>query len=203
MRGHGRLSAWNDERGFGFIEPDDGGPRVFAHINEFPQDKRRPRVSDPLNYEIDFDERGRPRAKTIYFMVPVGERLSSPQTAASLSGMAAPAVVVILFAAVLGLLVAQDQLPSIVYLPYGVFSLVSLAAYRTDKAAAQHRAWRTPESTLHLLALLGGWPGALLAQRLYHHKTRKPSFRFVFWITVLVNCAALAWLMLEHPVSPG
>ncbi|MBF4509052.1 MAG: cold shock domain-containing protein, partial [Aeromicrobium sp.] len=36
MRGHGRLSAWNDERGFGFIEPDDGGPRVFAHINEFP-----------------------------------------------------------------------------------------------------------------------------------------------------------------------
>lgn len=55
----------------------------------------------------------------------------------------------------------------------------------------------------HLLALIGGWPGALLAQRLYHHKTKKPSFRFVFWLTVLGNCAALLWLVLQPAASPG
>jgi len=203
MRGHGRLSDWNDDRGFGFIEPDDGGPRVFAHINAFPPDKRRPRVSDPLNYEIDFDDRGRPRARSIYFMVPVGVRQAAPPEAGYSGGLIVASGAIILFAVALGLLVAQGELHLAVYLPYGAFSLIALAAYRTDKAAAQHRAWRTPEATLHLLAFLGGWPGALLAQRLYHHKTRKPSFQFVFWLTVLGNCTVLLWLVLQPAAPPG
>ena len=54
-----------------------------------------------------------------------------------------------------------------------------------------------PENTLHLLALLGGWPGALVAQAQFRHKTRKVSFRAVFWLTVAVNLAALGWLAVE------
>lgn len=203
MRGHGRLSVWNDDRGFGFIEPDDGGARVFAHISAFPQDKRRPRVSDPLNYEVDFDERGRPRARSIYFMVPVGARQDDPVSATDSRDLIAPLGAIALVAVALGLLVALGELHLAICLPYGIFSLVAVVAYRRDKAAAQDGAWRTPEGTLHLLALIGGWPGALLAQRLYHHKTRKPSFRFVFWLTVLGNCAALLWLVLQPASPPG
>lgn len=75
---------------------------------------------------------------------------------------------------------------------YAIASVAAFVAYAVDKRAARSGAWRTPESTLHLLALLGGWPGALLAQTVLRHKTQKSSFRAVFWVTVIMNCAALA-----------
>lgn len=55
-------------------------------------------------------------------------------------------------------------------------------------------AWRTPESTLHWLAIAGGWPGALIAQQALRHKSRKQSFRAAFWFTVIINCGILAWM---------
>lgn len=66
--------------------------------------------------------------------------------------------------------------------------------YAIDKSAARRSAWRTPERTLHLLALAGGWPGALLAQQLLRHKTAKLPFRITFWVTVVLNVAGLLWL---------
>jgi uncharacterized membrane protein YsdA (DUF1294 family) len=78
-----------------------------------------------------------------------------------------------------------------------VLALVSLAAfgaYAHDKSAAAAGRWRTPERTLHLLGLLGGWPGALLAQQWWRHKTRKTAFVVTFWCTAVLNTAALvAW----------
>lgn len=74
-------------------------------------------------------------------------------------------------------------------------SLVTYALYAMDKSAAQHNQWRIQESTLHLFALLGGWPGALIAQDRLRHKSVKAQFRFVFWITVVLNLVALAWLL--------
>ena len=47
---------------------------------------------------------------------------------------------------------------------------------------------------MHWLSLLGGWPGALVAQQVLRHKSSKQSFRIVFWITVTINCGALAWI---------
>jgi uncharacterized membrane protein YsdA (DUF1294 family) len=66
--------------------------------------------------------------------------------------------------------------------------------YALDKSAAKNGAWRTQESTLHLLSLAGGWPGALIAQQKLRHKSKKQTFRAVFWVTVLLNCGAFAWL---------
>lgn len=85
---------------------------------------------------------------------------------------------------------------------YVVLSLVSFFVYAFDKSAAQRGARRVPERSLHLLAVAGGWPGALLAQRMLRHKTRKVPFRRVFWGTVLLNIAgfvllnAVLWLAL-------
>jgi len=44
---------------------------------------------------------------------------------------------------------------------------------------------------LHLLSLLGGWPGALIGQGLFRHKTSKQSFQFMFWLTVAINIGAI------------
>jgi uncharacterized membrane protein YsdA (DUF1294 family) len=62
--------------------------------------------------------------------------------------------------------------------------------YAHDKSAAQANEWRTPEGTLLMLGLLGGWPGAIVAQQMLRHKTSKISFRIAFWLTVLVNVGA-------------
>jgi uncharacterized membrane protein YsdA (DUF1294 family) len=82
---------------------------------------------------------------------------------------------------------------------YAIASVAAFAAYAVDKNAARTGAWRTPESTLHLLAVVGGWPGALLAQLFLRHKTQKSSFRAMFWVTVLVNCAVLVGIVRYWP----
>lgn len=73
-------------------------------------------------------------------------------------------------------------------------SLLTFVVYAWDKAAAQAQRWRTAESTLHLMALAGGWPGALLAQQWLRHKSAKREFRVVFWATVVLNVAGLVLL---------
>ncbi len=85
------------------------------------------------------------------------------------------------------------NLPIQIFYAYLGLSLVTFLIYFKDKSAAQKGRWRTPEATLHLLALIGGWPGALIAQRMFRHKTRKTSFQVVFWITVILNVAVLVW----------
>jgi uncharacterized membrane protein YsdA (DUF1294 family) len=81
-----------------------------------------------------------------------------------------------------------------ILLLYLAASAASIVIYAIDKSAARHGRWRARESTLHLLAVIGGWPGALLAQRLFRHKSRKPSFQATFLLTVVLNCALVWWL---------
>ena len=70
-----------------------------------------------------------------------------------------------------------------------VMSVVCFAAYGVDKRRAVNGSRRVPEQTLHILALLGGWPGALLGQRQFRHKTKKLSFLIVFWCVVVLHVA--------------
>jgi uncharacterized membrane protein YsdA (DUF1294 family) len=89
-------------------------------------------------------------------------------------------------------------------LPFGVLglylgaSVVAFVAYALDKSAARHGRWRTAEGTLHLLGLIGGWPGAAFAQRIFRHKSRKAEFQRVFWITVVLNSLSLGGLLTER-----
>lgn len=104
-------------------------------------------------------------------------------------------------AAVFGLLLAgvtlTGRLPPVVAGYYGIAGVGTFIAYALDKSAAKNNRWRIQESTLHLFALFGGWPGAVAAQRWLRHKSRKPSFQFMFWATVALNCAALGWLVVS------
>ena len=77
---------------------------------------------------------------------------------------------------------------------YALASLACLVVYARDKRAAIRQQRRTPERTLLLLGLAGGWPGALLAQHWLRHKSSKTSFLAWFWVTVAANLAALIWL---------
>jgi len=82
-----------------------------------------------------------------------------------------------------------------------VLSVVTFCVYGWDKRQAKLDRWRTPEKTLQGLALLGGWPGAILAQRYFRHKTRKTSFQIVFWLIVAVHVWIL-WLIVSGQGVP-
>lgn len=89
------------------------------------------------------------------------------------------------------------QLPLMIMVIYGGLSFVTFLFYYSDKSAAKRRTWRTPETTLHALALAGGWPGAIIAQQMLRHKSKKKSFKLVLWVTILLNISLLVWLLTE------
>jgi uncharacterized membrane protein YsdA (DUF1294 family) len=117
------------------------------------------------------------------------------------AGIAVPIAFAMSFLVALAALAAVGRLEiSWLALYYGA-SVITYGVYARDKKAAQNAGWRTPESTLHLMSLVGGWPGALIAQVLLRHKTRKPSFLVGYWFTVIVNCIALG-VVVGKGVSP-
>lgn len=188
----GRITEWNDGKGFGFVVPNGGGERAFVHIRAFGPGSRRPVSGDPVSYLPRRDAQGRLQAHAIRHAgqrgAPVrpSPRSSSrlPRTALGLLALAA-----VIAAAVAG------RLPWPVGATYLAMSAVSYFTYLFDKAAAGQGRRRTPESTLHLVDLLGGWPGALIAQQQFQHKTAKASFQVGFWLTAVVNLAGVGWLV--------
>ncbi|SHF93109.1 Uncharacterized membrane protein YsdA, DUF1294 family [Microbulbifer donghaiensis] len=183
----GKISNWNDDKGFGFVEPMPGGKRVFIHIKAFTNRQRRPETGEVVTYELSADRQGRPCASKA---VLAGDK---PRNRRKRGGSGA-ALFGLIFFGLVGASVAFGKLPPLVPMLYAGMSLLTYLFYYVDKSAARSGDWRTKESTLHLMALLGGWPGALLAQQRLRHKSRKQPFRFIFWLTVLGNLGALAWL---------
>ena len=81
---------------------------------------------------------------------------------------------------------------------YLAVSVVTLLAYGVDKALAGGRR-RIPENALHLLALAGGWPGAMLAMTVFRHKRRQASFVVIVWLIAIAHAVGWAWLWADHP----
>ena len=190
VRREGVLADWNDDRGFGFITPTGGGPRTFVHVSAFPRGGR-PRAGLTVRYAESRDERNRPRATAVQYV-------------GSAPGPRRPGLVpALLVAAVFLLAVLVMALLEVVpiWLPvvYALLSLAAVLTYRSDKAAAEAGTWRIPEANLHLIALAGGWPGALAARHLFRHKTTKQPFVTVFWLTVGLNCLVLLWVAAGMP----
>lgn len=188
MNQQGLLTAWNDEKGFGFITPEGGGERVFAHISVYAG-RGRPVSDRKVKYSITKDGQGRLRAGRFEYVGAAKARASvAPETLL-------PGVFVLGFFAVLAGLFYRHYLPFSILAAYGGVSLVLFMMYGMDKAAARRGGQRTAENTLHLFELCCGWPGALMAQQVFRHKTRKGSYQFVFWLALLANLGALGWLM--------
>lgn len=187
-RSKGLIASWNDDKGFGFITPHSGGNRIFVHISAFANRGRRPEVGEAVSYGMSTDKQGRPCA--VNATLPGDKQQSRRRRKSTAPGI----VFALLFAGVVCTSVAFGPIPAEIAAAYLALSLVTFVLYALDKSAARRGAWRTKESTLQLFGLAGGWPGALIAQNTFRHKSRKASFQSVFWATVALNCAAFAWL---------
>ncbi len=220
MEQRGVLKSWNDEKGFGFIRPEQGGEQLFVHISAMRGD-RRPTPGETVLFVAERDEQGRLRARHMRFDElsldrPAIRRKPRPAVAQperparrDLSGRSSSGAIhnlpvkSILFIGLCALPVGgalQMMLGAGFVWPlcaYGLLSLISFFQYWGDKSSAEKGGWRTPESTLHVVELLGGWPGALLAQQVFRHKTRKVSYQVVFWGIVGLHQAFWGdWLLL-------
>lgn len=181
MRYQGKVINWKDDQGFGFVIPNDGGEKAFVHIKAFTERSKRPENGDLINYELSKDNKGRPTAKNI--------RMVNEQAVKKTSRNSVWLEIVLVSLLIAMLLISTyfNKLPIKILIWYLTVSLITFAIYGKDKLAAKFDYWRTSENTLHFLSIIGGWPGAMLAHKLIRHKSKKEEFRFLFWVTVIVN----------------
>lgn len=186
MKKAGRIKSWNAEKGYGFIDVHADLKDVFFHVTALQTRSVQPKPGDRVSFEIARGKDGRMQAIDVTI---AGAPKSTKDTGASrfpvLFGLAALGGIVV---SALG-----GYLPRQVGIVCVVASIVAFAAYAVDKARASRNAWRIPEANLHLIALCGGWPGALAAQHLLRHKNRKQEFQVTFWGTVVLNIGALVF----------
>jgi uncharacterized membrane protein YsdA (DUF1294 family)/cold shock CspA family protein len=192
MRFEGIVKSWNEERGFGFIEPAQGGQEIFVHITALPARAGRPSLKQRVSFEVELNREGKKRAKNVQPVTPARTPRSRPRNTAAQWG-GASLFVIPAFAMLFLAVATQWRVPRIVAGAYLGLSVACFLAYAVDKSAALKGRWRTKESSLLLLGLLGGWPGGILAQQFLRHKSTKAAFRSAFWGTVAVNvCAFVA-----------
>jgi len=191
MRITGKITHWNAVKAYGFITPETGAKQVFVHIKAFSGRLERPELNQLVSFVLSTDKQGRPCAERVAL---AGEE--SPdrfkRNDRNLYIWTAATFLILLAAITFG-----GTLPLSVLVAYLVMSTLTFAVYWLDKLAAESNRSRTPEKTLHSLGLLGGWPGAMIAQQVLRHKSSKDEFRAVFWVTVVINCLALAWLFTQ------
>jgi len=220
MRKQGTIARWDAGRGFGFIRGQTAGADVFFHLRDL-RGGLQPREGMAVSFEeIHVGGKGA-RAMAVEAMDagpdPAKDRASSRsparsrpenrdavrrmrprrRTAAQAPGPGFGSLLIVgtAYGGLLLWAVWQSLLPWWVLPASFVLSLLTFWMYWVDKRAAQTGQWRTPESTLQLLALAGGWPGAWLAQLALRHKSSKLSFRLVYWLMVLAHGFFLgAWL---------
>ena len=214
MKKQGKIVRWDSVRAFGFIRTVDTPADIFFHIKDF-RGADVPQEGMPVTFEeIHMDGKG-PRAMSVQAGMSMRDATGSRAAARAAvaptqarrrttvrnrvlnhmvpSRPAAPALLLMLgWAVLLGWESRAGRLPAMALPIALLLNLMTFFMYWVDKHAAQTGRWRTPENTLHLLGLLGGWPGAWWAQALLRHKSSKASFLAAYWATVALHCLVLA-----------
>lgn len=194
MRYKGKLIKWNVDKAFGFIQPNAGGADIFIHKSALFNRKRTPQINDIITFSMTKGKDGRRCASDATFS---GEKLKNLQSKKNTSLSAFSTYLSLLFLAVITAAYYAGQFPQKLLLSYFCLSIITFLAYAFDKSKARRGAWRVKESRLHFFAIIGGWPGAAIAQQLLRHKSYKREFRMVFWFTVMTNISLLIFLYLS------
>lgn len=193
MRLEGTLRSWNEDRGFGFIHPRNGGDDVFVHISAFRTRAVRPDSNQLVSYEVEPGQHGKLRARNVDQILPdAAVSAAVPERVARRDayGWLALLLFIFLYAA----LSVTRGVAEIFAVLYVIASVMTIAIYALDKYSSIRGGWRVSEAMLLLLGLIGGWPGAIVAQQAIRHKSKKPSFRRAFWATVVINVAVFVFL---------
>lgn len=188
----GVVVMFDAERGFGFIRPVNapgpGDRDVYVHIRNV-EGRRVLHAGQIVNYYLTRTDRGLAAIK-----VQPGSLLGIPHLRFTLIGIGSALLLV-------GLAAALDRPASLLLwigLWIGALSLATVGLYGWDKAQSKGDGARVPEVVLHLVAVLGGTPGALLAMRMFRHKISKQRFQAIFWIIVAAQLGGVLFWVLNR-----
>lgn len=204
----GKVVFWQDRKGFGFLICDQTAEKLFFHIRDLQpaaqtKQKLRPQEGDTLTFTKGLDKQGRTIATALRFVSPPqAERFTSTIVHNNVDLNYTQAVALYFRAGFLMLVIIAllfGSLPYLLPILYLEASLFTYWLYEADKnAAIARQVQRLPEESLQMFSLIGGWPGALFAQKKLAHKRSKPLFQREFWLVVLANSILLIWLLSQH-----
>jgi len=204
MRKKGIITKWNDDKGFGFILPNDSQKTIFVHIKSFTDRNVRPIENQKVTYTLEKNDKGYAainvsratdnpvRSKTnihrkliqknkLTKQIPIKEHSTDNISSVTILLIGLFVFFIFYFS------IIENQLPSITIVLYLLISIFTYFIYEMDKYYAINNKYRISEKSLLLLSLFGGWPGALIAQQKFRHKNKKSSFQISFWLTIFVN----------------
>lgn len=187
----GTLVMWNDQKGFGFIHPDGTEDDYFVHISTFKKGlARRPETGDIIHFR-PAESAGKKRAS--FALIPALEQLPQAPRRFELNPRPRTWLMNVLIALPLVfsgylLMLAKNPIP---FFAYWILSLLTMVLYGIDKANAATHQWRVSEILFHILELLGGWPGALIAQNDFRHKTRQSAYLWILRGIIAIHL--MAW----------
>ncbi len=191
MRASGKIVSWDRVKGCGYALAKAGTSEIFIESKDFEESHYQAVVGQQIKFEISETKRGAPTGHSIKF---TGERIHTKNR--SWYGFTWGAIA--LLAVFVSWLYIAKVIPLALLACYAFVSFISFSCYYIDKRAARKDLWRLSESNLQLGALLGGWPGALLAQGVFRHKIRKPLFLLVFYIIVSLHIGLLGFYLSEQ-----
>lgn len=196
----GTVSYWRDDKGFGFVTTDKA-ERLFFHIRDFAScPARRPQQGDKLSFQPGLDKQQRPYAIALKLeeAAPISIKLTKT-SGPDFSHIQQQAWCFrYVFFALLFLSLLAGSFVFTVPLFYLEASLFTYWLYQIDKKlAASGQSSRLPEESLQMFSLIGGWPGALVAQKRLHHKVHKTPFQREFRFVIYGNSCFLLWLLSE------
>lgn len=203
MRLTGKVVFWHDKKGFGFLLSQQTQQKLFFHIRDFADNSTRPHEGDELEFSLGQDKQGRPIATALKVVTRSPQPTPLPVTRIKPVDLENTREFALYFRAAFLMLVIIallfGTLPYLLPILYLEASLFTYWLYQADKnAAIARQGQRLPEESLQMFSLIGGWPGALLAQQRLAHKRSKALFIREFWLVVIGNCLLLLWLMSQH-----
>ena len=207
LKRQGKIIKWDDAKGFGFILPQDSKKHIFVHIKSFANKSSRPSVNEDVTYTTFKDKDGKQSAinvtratdnllkKKNFSLRSVSSQNSNfridYKSAHSIGVFYM--IFILMFLAFLLYSFIHGKLPLSIIIFYGLIGVITYFAYSSDKSKAITEEYRTSEKSLHILSLIGGWMGAIIAQQRFRHKNKKSSFQILFWITVFFNISILIY----------
>nr|WP_315242237.1 DUF1294 domain-containing protein [uncultured Albidiferax sp.] len=202
MKKKGKIHHWNTSRGMGFIRSPQTGYDVLFRIKDY-RGSALPREGETVWFDEVTSVHTKPHAIGVSTVSGNADVHSTrPRHYIGRKSNARPYVMLLFLWVVLGIWGVWSYRLSI-WLVAAVLglNLLTVLAYATGPQSTRHRRWWTPaEPVLHLLSLLGGWPGAGLAQAILRYRSRTPLFATLYWCTVVVHLALLlGWLLWLQP----